>query len=38
MTVFADAFFYVALLNPRDEFHHTVLTFAGQFRGAVVTT
>ena len=38
MTVFADAFFYVALLNPRDEFHHRVLDYAEQFDGEVVTT
>ena len=24
--VFADAFYFIALLNPSDRFHHTVVT------------
>ena len=38
MTLFADAFFYVALINPRDEFHERVLEYARQFEGEVITT
>lgn len=38
MTVFADAFFYVALINRHDTYHSRATTFAGDYEGAVVTT
>ena len=38
MTVFADAFFYIALINRDDEYHQRALDFARTFRGRVVTT
>jgi uncharacterized protein len=38
MTVFADAYFYLALFNSRDAHHRRVLEFMGRFTGGVVTT
>lgn len=38
MTVFADAFFYVALLNRHDEHHGRAVEYARHYRGSVVTT
>ena len=38
MTVFADAFFWIALLNRRDEYHPVVKEFAMGFQGRMVTT
>jgi predicted nucleic acid-binding protein len=38
MTVFADAFFWIALLNRRDEYHPVVSRFALKFQGRMVTT
>ena len=38
MTVFADAFFWIALLNRRDEYHPVVRDFAMGFQGRMVTT
>jgi len=38
MTVFADAFFWIALLNRRDEYHGKVKLYAQGFQGSVVTT
>ncbi len=38
MTVFADAFFYVAFINRRDEYHARVMEYARSFDGNVVTT
>ena len=38
MTVFADAFFWIALLNRRDEYHETAKTYAQGFQGHIVTT
>lgn len=38
MTVFADAFFWIALLNRRDEYHKPVKRYAQDFRGRLVTT
>ncbi len=38
MTVFADAFFWIALLNRRDEYHVAVRNFALEFEGRMVTT
>ena len=37
-TVFADAFYWVALLNRRDEYHVKVKQHAGAFRGSILTT
>ena len=36
--VFADAHFYIALLNPKDAFHAAALRAAGQIRRRIVTT
>jgi predicted nucleic acid-binding protein len=36
--VFADSFFFFALLNDRDEAHVQALEFAGAFHGEIVTT
>ena len=36
--VFADAFYWVALLNGRDEYHEKVRQHAGAFRGSILTT
>lgn len=38
MTVFADAFFWVALLNRRDEYHGAVKRYASTFQGSMVST
>lgn len=38
MTVFAGAFFWIALLNRRDEYHPVVRDFAMGFQGRMVTT
>jgi hypothetical protein len=36
--VFADAFYFVALLNRADQHHSKAAAFASQFRGVLVTT
>jgi hypothetical protein len=36
--VFADAFFYVALINRRDEHHARVMVWVDAFEGEIVTT
>jgi predicted nucleic acid-binding protein len=36
--VFADTSFYVAVANPRDEFHHEALHFVREYRGRIITT
>lgn len=38
MTVFADAFFYVALINGRDTYHARAMDYARTYQGGVVTT
>ena len=38
MTVFADAFFYVAFMNQLDEHHKEVKAWAQGFDGEIVTT
>jgi predicted nucleic acid-binding protein len=39
MTVaFADSYFYLALLNPRDAGHHAANLVADEFDGTIVTT
>jgi predicted nucleic acid-binding protein len=38
MTIFADTFFYLALLNPSDEAYASVVAFTRQFSGKMVTT
>lgn len=38
LPVFADSFFYLALLNPRDEYHETVRNWATNYRGRAITT
>jgi uncharacterized protein len=38
MTVFADAFFWIALLNRRDEYHDKALLYLKDFQGSIVTT
>jgi hypothetical protein len=39
MKVFADTFYWIALTNPRDSFHPTVLEFSHSLRPqAIVTT
>lgn len=38
MIVFADAFFFIALLNRRDEYHRIVKDYALTFQGTLVTT
>ena len=35
---FADAFYYLAMVNPRDQAHQRVMDQAGQLLGPVVTT
>ena len=35
---FADAFYYLAMVNPRDQAHQRVLARAGPLLGPVVTT
>ena len=37
-TVFADTFYFLALISPEDEHHKRVKAFADTFRGAIVTT
>lgn len=37
-TRFADTVFYIALLNPRDEYHETACKLAAAFGGSMVTT
>lgn len=34
--VFADTFYFLALLNPRDQHHHRATAFARSFEGQVV--
>ena len=36
--VFGDAYYFLALVNPRDAGHRDALAFARQWRGEVVTT
>ena len=36
--VFADAFYYFALVNPGDRRHHTAREFTANFTGQIVTT
>jgi len=36
--VFADAFFYLALMNRRDEHHARVMAWANTFEGEIVTS
>ncbi len=38
MRVFADAFFYVALINRRDEHHARVMAWSNTFEGEIVTS
>ena len=38
MKVFGDAFFYVALINRKDEHHEQVMEWARGFTGEIVTT
>ena len=38
MRVFADAFFWIALLNRRDEYHEKAKTYAQNFHGQMLTT
>ncbi len=38
MTVFADAFFYVALINRHDAYHVRAMSYARTYHGSVVTT
>lgn len=38
MKVFADTFFYLALMNRRDENHKRVAKWATEFHGEIVTT
>ncbi len=37
-TVFADSFYFFALLNPRDEAHEPASRFARQWKGETVST
>lgn len=37
-TVFADTFYFLALVSPEDEHHERVSAYAATFRGAIVTT
>jgi predicted nucleic acid-binding protein len=37
-TVFADAFYYFALLSPTSNFHKEAMEFTADFAGTVVTT
>lgn len=37
-TVFADAFYFVGLLNREDQYHARVVAAAGQLHGELVTT
>ena len=38
MTVFGDAFYWVALLNCRDAYHEKVKRHASAYRGSILTT
>jgi len=38
MTVFADAFFWIALLNRRDEYHEKARLYLQDFQGTILTT
>jgi hypothetical protein len=38
MTLFADSFYYLAVLNPRDAYHNRALEIASQRRFRTVTT
>jgi predicted nucleic acid-binding protein len=38
MTVFADAFFWIALLNRRDEYHERARLYLNDFQGTFLTT
>lgn len=38
MTVFADSFFWIALLNRRDEYHNKARIYLGNFTGRIITT
>ena len=38
MTVFADAFFWIALLNRRDEYHEKAKLYTKDFQGRILTT
>ncbi len=38
MSVFADAFFYVAFINRHDEHHARAMDWARSYRGQIVTT
>lgn len=38
MTVFADAFFWIALLNRHDEYHEKARLYLEDFRGTILTT
>ena len=37
-SVFADTYFFIALLNPRDEHHVTAAFYTAEFSGRIVTT
>ncbi len=37
-TVFADTFYYLALLNPADNRHHQALAYTNTYNGRMVTT
>lgn len=37
-TVFADTFYFLALISPEDEHHDRAKTYAATFRGAILTT
>lgn len=37
-TVFADAFYFVARLNRRDQYHDRVLEFSRSFRARLLTS
>lgn len=36
--VFADSFYFFALLSGNDRYHSEAIKFAGEFRGQIVTT
>lgn len=38
MTVFADSYYYLALINAKDEGHEEAIDFARTYRGRTVTT
>ncbi|HEV3416516.1 MAG TPA: hypothetical protein VG056_06880, partial [Pirellulales bacterium] len=37
-TVFADSFYFFALINERDSAHDKAVVFSGEFHGRIVTT